>query len=142
VSAKLQALEDFVTAAMPGPWVWFGEFINGWRLGTGGFGYARYCPLDNSVEMLFDLTCSGAALGDNTQIATMPETDSAGNSLRPKITLTINCMADHCQSGVSPRMRIAPGGAITIVGLTASAPATTWLRATCVKYTRDDVAVN
>ena len=140
MTAKLQALEDFVAGMPPGPWVWFGPFTAGWKLGTGGFGYVRYCPADNSVEMLFDLT--PGTLADNTQIGTIPQADSAGNELRPKITLTIACMADHFASGSSPRLRIAPSGAITVVGLTASAPATTWIRATCARYTRDDVVVN
>ena len=82
----------------PGPWLWFGPFDKGWRLGTGGFAYVRYRPHDNSLEWLLDLNCTGATNTDNTQIATLPAQDAQGNNLRPSVTLTVHCATDLLQS--------------------------------------------
>ena len=125
----------------PGPWLWFGPFLAGWRLGTGGFGYVRYLPHDNSLEWLLDLNCTGATNTDNTKIATLPQADAQGNLLWPKTTLTVHCATDLLQSTTpgSPRLRVAPTGDIRVFGV---ASGSTWLRATCQRITLDDVITN
>ncbi len=137
---KVYAVEQWQAFVSPGPWLWFGPFINGWRLGTGGFGYVRYRGDDNSLEWLFDLTCTGATNADNTQIATLPATDALGNNLRPSIVLTVHCASDLFQATAnSPRLRVYPGGDIRVFGVATGA---TWLRATCQRITLDDVVTN
>jgi len=141
VTDKEQQLAQRLDELAPGPWLWFGPFINGWRLGTGGFAYVRYCPFDNSLEWLLDLTCTGATNTDGTQIATLPAQDAQGNNLRPSVTLTVHCATDLLQSTTpgSPRLRVAPAGDITVYGVASGSK---WLRATCQRITLDDVAVN
>jgi hypothetical protein len=142
MSDKSVATEQALADLQPTPWLWFGPFINGWRLGTGGFGYVRYWPLGNSVEWLFDLTCSSPAIvTDTTKIATLPATDRLGNNLWPPVTVTVHCATDLLQSTTpgSPRLRVAPTGAITVYGV---ASGSTWLRATCQKTSLDNIVTN
>jgi hypothetical protein len=140
VSDKEIQLAQRLDELAPGPWLWFGPFTNGWRLGTGGFGYVRYRPFDHSLEWLFDLNCTGATNADSTLIATLPAQDALGNSLRPSIVLTVHCACDLLQATAnSPRLRVYPQGDIRVFGVAAGA---TWLRATCQRITLDDVITN
>jgi hypothetical protein len=141
MSDKSNAAAQDIDALTPGQWIWFTPLSTGWGPGANGWALARYCPADNSVEIVMDISRTGtnsAHAVDGYQIATMPAADADGNQLRPVQTMSIACTTDFLQTSTpgSPRIRVAPDGTMKIYGVSSSS---TWLRADCQHYSLDDL---
>jgi hypothetical protein len=125
-SEKAYAAIQAIQAMQPGPQTAWNPLNPGWSvLPPYTAAWVTFDPLTNRVQ--FDLLANikGASAGqvtDGYQIGTIPAQDSAGNGLLPQQTVTVNMFTDALQSTTpgSPRLKVAPNGAVTTFGISTA----------------------